>query len=163
MPKPKRDIDHAVQAAHEAAMERIKAATGARTQMQLAELLDVRQSSISDAKRRCSIPPEWMIKLLRSHKLLPDWVEFGTGPQYLGDSNHAAITALQERLSGVMEDFGRLVSRVEDNLDIVTMTTAELMQRKAAAAENLAVDLVESKQMIGGLKTMAADVAALNH
>ena len=36
--------------------ERIKLATSSRTQVELAEVLDIRQSSISDAKRRNSVP-----------------------------------------------------------------------------------------------------------
>ena len=36
--------------------ERIKIATNTRTQVELAEVLDIRQSSISDAKRRNSVP-----------------------------------------------------------------------------------------------------------
>ena len=36
--------------------ERIKLATNSRTQVELAEVLDIRQSSISDAKRRNSVP-----------------------------------------------------------------------------------------------------------
>ena len=37
-------------------IERIKAVTHTRTQTALAEILEIRQSSISDAKRRQSVP-----------------------------------------------------------------------------------------------------------
>ncbi len=40
----------------EAQMERIKVATGKRTQIELADFLGIRQSSVSDAKRRGKIP-----------------------------------------------------------------------------------------------------------
>ena len=43
--------------------ERIKLATNSRTQVELAEVLDIRQSSISDAKRRNSVPGDWFMKL----------------------------------------------------------------------------------------------------
>lgn len=76
----------------EGAMERIKKATGARTQVQLAEVLDVRQSSISDAKRRCSIPSEWFLKLYRSNGINPDWLSEGDEPVYIHD-NKAKIPA----------------------------------------------------------------------
>ena len=82
------------QAAFDEAMERIKKATGARTQVQLAEVLDVRQSSISDAKRRCSIPSDWQLKLWRSHKLNPDWVMTGTGGQFIAVQGRAATISL---------------------------------------------------------------------
>ena len=44
-------------------LDRIKKATGARTQVELASLLGIRQSSISDAKRRNSVPADWYMKL----------------------------------------------------------------------------------------------------
>jgi phage repressor protein C with HTH and peptisase S24 domain len=67
----------------EEAFDRIKKATGARTQVQLAEILGIRQSSISDAKRRSSVPAEWFLKLYRKFGLNPDWLEFGSDPVYL--------------------------------------------------------------------------------
>ena len=44
--------------------ERMRIATGCRTQMELADVLEIRQSSISDAKRRDSVPGDWYMKLL---------------------------------------------------------------------------------------------------
>ena len=63
--------------------ERIKAATNTRTQMELAEVLDIRQSSISDAKRRNSVPSDWYMKLFEQFGLNPDWLKKGSGPMYL--------------------------------------------------------------------------------
>ncbi|EPR43674.1 phage C1 repressor [Desulfovibrio sp. X2] len=64
-------------------LERIKKATGARTQVELANILAIRQSSISDAKRRNSVPADWYLKLYRSHGLNPDWLADGIDPMYL--------------------------------------------------------------------------------
>ena len=69
--------------AFDEALERIKRATGARTQVDLAAILGIRQSSISDAKRRQSIPADWLLKLYRSHGLNPDWVTNAEQPQVL--------------------------------------------------------------------------------
>lgn len=63
--------------------DRIQRATNRRTQVALAELLDIRQSSISDAKRRNSIPADWFMKLFEKFGLNPDWLKSGTGPMYL--------------------------------------------------------------------------------
>ncbi len=46
--------------------QRIQFATNTRTQVELANILEIRQSSISDAKRRNSIPSDWYMKLLKS-------------------------------------------------------------------------------------------------
>ena len=109
MPKKKRKCDEAQLKWFEDAMERIKKATGARTQVQLAEVLDVRQSSISDAKRRCSIPADWFLKLYRSHGLDPDWLAEGVEPVYINASKAKipADTLLREAPA----PYGRLNSR----------------------------------------------------
>ena len=83
--------------------ERIKQSTNTRTQMELAEVLDIRQSSISDAKRRNSVPAEWYMKLFERFGLNPAWLKGGTGPKYLRSElgyavldDPAAPLALQE-------------------------------------------------------------------
>jgi hypothetical protein len=63
-------------------LDRIKKATGTRTQVELANLLGIRQSSISDAKRRGSVPADWYIKLYRSLGLNPEWLSDGMDPMY---------------------------------------------------------------------------------
>ena len=63
--------------------ERIKLATNTRTQVELADVLEIRQSSISDAKRRKSIPADWYMKLFEKFGLNPDWLKWETGPMYL--------------------------------------------------------------------------------
>lgn len=65
------------------AYERIKFATNTRTQVELADVLDIRQSSISDAKRRNSVPADWYMKLFEKFGLNPDWLKQGMGPMYL--------------------------------------------------------------------------------
>ena len=56
---------------------------GCRTQVELAEVLGIRQSSIADAKRRGRIPPGWLITLLRSRGVHPDWITRGARPKFL--------------------------------------------------------------------------------
>lgn len=73
------------------AFERIKKATGMRTQVEIAKLLDIRQSSISDAKRRQSIPDSWLIKLFQLYNLNPNWLLEGEDPQFLGEQRGGAV------------------------------------------------------------------------
>ena len=67
----------------EEVFDRIKHATKTRTQVELADVLDIRQSSISDAKRRDSVPSDWFMKLFEKFGLNPDWLKHGNGPMYL--------------------------------------------------------------------------------
>ncbi len=67
--------------------DRICEATGTRTQMELADILGIRQSSISDAKRRRSIPREWFLKIWEKTGISPEWLEKGSGSKYLIPTN----------------------------------------------------------------------------
>lgn len=69
----------------EEAMERIRRVTGLRTQVEIAAALDIRQSSISDAKRRQNIPDGWLVRLLLDYGLSPRWILTGEGEAYLQD------------------------------------------------------------------------------
>lgn len=62
---------------------RILQALGAHTQNELARALEIRQSTISDAKKRDSIPTDWLIKLYDKYGLNPDWLRYQEGPMYL--------------------------------------------------------------------------------
>ncbi|WP_027184610.1 LexA family transcriptional regulator [Desulfovibrio inopinatus] len=79
------------QAYFDDAFGRIKNATGAKSQMEVAVLLDIQQSSISDAKRRNSIPAEWLLKLLSRHGLNPEWIQSGKKPMYLYETEEGRI------------------------------------------------------------------------
>ena len=65
------------------ALERVFQTAGCRTQQQLAEFLDIRQSAITDAKRRGAIPADWLLKLLRIQGVNPDWILTGEGVHYM--------------------------------------------------------------------------------
>jgi len=73
------------------ALDRVFEAAECKTQVELAELFEIRQSSISDAKRRKSIPAEWLIKLLRLKGINPDWILAGEGEKYLAPANSGTI------------------------------------------------------------------------
>ena len=64
-------------------MERIKLITGKRTQVELADLLGVKQSSISDAKRRGKIPSSWLVILMRYKHANPEWILTGNGSTFV--------------------------------------------------------------------------------
>ena len=66
-------------------MTRIQLVTGTRTQIELADLLGIRQSSISDAKRRGKIPADWLITIMRTKDVHPEWILTGNGPCYVLD------------------------------------------------------------------------------
>ncbi len=84
------------------AYERIKFATHTKTQVELAKVLDIRQSSISDAKRRNSVPADWFMKLFEKFGLNPDWLKQGVGPMYL--RTEQGYEPQEALISGLGED-----------------------------------------------------------
>lgn len=92
--------------AFEGIFSRIKRATNTRTQVEVAEVLEIRQSSISDAKRRDSVPSDWYMKLFEKFGLNPDWLKYGSGPMYLkSESGYEPFDA--PGAAGVAEDPAR--------------------------------------------------------
>lgn len=107
--------------------ERIKLAANCRTQVELAELLNIRQSSISDAKRRDSVPGDWYMKLFERFGLNPDWLKYGVGPLYLrtdkGYCPQEAPPDLARTVACHGDDFPR--STVVDVYDMAGVYTDE--------------------------------------
>lgn len=69
--------------------KRIFEAADCCTQAQLAAVLEVRRSSISDALRRKIVPRTWPEKLLQKKGVNPEWIRSGTGPKYLAPASPA--------------------------------------------------------------------------
>lgn len=66
----------------DAIFQRLFDAAGCRSQVELADLLGVRQAAISDAKRRGIIPADWLHFLQKTKGIRPEWILSGTPPQY---------------------------------------------------------------------------------
>lgn len=104
---------------------RIHAAAGTRTQTELAGFLGIRQSSVSDAKRRSVIPAGWLLVLLQVRNTRPEWILTGKGPRYMdGDGEEPGAMA---GLCGRAGD-AALLRRVPSRL------LAEEMLRRIATA-----------------------------
>lgn len=76
--------------------ERIARALKLETQLDLARILDIRQSSISDAKRRGVIPGEWSVKLFQKFGLNPRFIYDGLPPVFLSSVREGGPEAPQD-------------------------------------------------------------------
>ena len=56
------------------------------SQRELASLLDVKGSAISQAKRREVIPRAWIPKISEKMNLIPEWIKSGNGDKYFDKS-----------------------------------------------------------------------------
>ena len=82
------------------ALSRVFEAADCRTQTELADFLGVRQSSISDAKKRGSVPADWLLTLLCKKWINPTWVLTGQGARMLQPSEH--ITSVPEKSAPIV-------------------------------------------------------------
>ena len=71
------------QADPEARWNRLLEAAECHNQSELAAFLGLRQFVVSDAKRRGSIPSEWLLTLLRERWINPAWILTGAGARFL--------------------------------------------------------------------------------
>ena len=86
----------------DAAYARICEVCGMKTQTELSAYLGIRQSSISDAKRRVAVPAAWLLTLLTREGVNPTWILTGEGSKFLVPASlpPSAPTLLQARLAG---------------------------------------------------------------
>ena len=115
-------------------MERIQQMTGTRTQLELANLLGIRQSSVSDAKRRGIIPVRWLDTLRRLKSVNPDWILYGVGSQYLAPADVEQLLPHVVKITEIkppkecsaLDLFRELVKRAlkEDDLEAIGQEVA---------------------------------------
>lgn len=95
--------------------ERIAETTGITSQTQLASILKVNRSAITQAKKNDSIPAKWVLQLSREFGLNPNWIEKGTGNKFIKnneDTIFATIPKVKARLSAGGGSF-----EVEDEIE----------------------------------------------
>ncbi len=118
-----------VSSAFDAQYQRVFEAAGCKTQVELADFLEVRQSSVSDAKRRQSIPAEWRVKLYEKNRINPEWILRGEGGKYLiptdaelPKSHVVRVTEVRPpQECSVQELFSEMVRRVLREPDLETV------------------------------------------
>ena len=58
---------------------RFQSVTGTSTQQELADVLGIKQSTISESKKRGTVPPGWFLVLFEMRGVNPDWLKQGKG------------------------------------------------------------------------------------
>lgn len=83
--------------------ERVSQATGLRTLSDLADMLRVNRSAVTQARKKDSVPATWLLHLYRQRGLNPDWLEGGPGPDIVapdpqGNQRYRAVPKVKARL-----------------------------------------------------------------
>ena len=115
-------------------LSRIFEATGCRTQVELANLLGIRQSSVSEALKRERIPSRWLVKL-QGLGVNIDWITTGSGPAFASESgaaygNGLSVAQFQPAESTILRDILRCFPAKE--------LIAELRRRNIAPGDTSA-------------------------
>lgn len=116
----------------DAAYARIREVCGVSTQTEASAYLGIRQSSISDAKRRVAIPAAWLLTILAREGVNPTWILTGEGSKFLVPASlpPTASTVLLARLAGP-----ELERRIRAGLMSVTECIAEEIRALAEGKE----------------------------
>jgi len=85
-------------------LQRVFQATGVTSQTELASVLKINRSAITQARKKNSIPDKWILQLYKTYGLNPDWVETGSGQTFIkksasDDSIFKNIPKVRARLS----------------------------------------------------------------
>jgi phage repressor protein C with HTH and peptisase S24 domain len=88
----------------ESFLQRVFQATGITSQTELASVLKINRSAITQARKKNSIPDKWILQLYKTYGLNPDWVETGSGQTFIkksasDDSIFKNIPKVRARLS----------------------------------------------------------------
>lgn len=115
----------------DAAYARICEVCGMKTQTELSAYLGIRQSSISDAKRRMMIPAAWLLTLLTREGVNPAWILTGGGSKFLVPASlPPSASTLLARLAGP-----ELEQRIRAGLTSATECIAEEIRALAEGKE----------------------------
>ena len=65
-------------------IRRVYEAAGIESQTDLARILGVNRSAVTQARKKGAIPDRWLLRLFRGYGLNPEWLETGMGSTFLG-------------------------------------------------------------------------------
>lgn len=88
----------------DAFFQRVQGATGISNQNELADVLGVNRSAVTQARKKGRVPDRWMLGLFRRYGLNPDWLVTGQGNPFVGgdfgrDEGFRSIPKVRARLS----------------------------------------------------------------
>ena len=107
--------------------QRILEVTESKTQIELADFLGIRQSSISDAIRREHIPSGWILAIFERKGVLPSWLKTGEGSKYVSEKSFQTVCQ--------KEYIGQAVAKAVKQLSPefiqqITERTIEILEKK---------------------------------
>jgi phage repressor protein C with HTH and peptisase S24 domain len=122
-------------------LKRILDATGISSQAELAKELGINRSGITHARNKNSIPEKWIVKLYRSFKFNPEWIETGVGPTFLNteSSNDVAYKQIPKVVARLSAGTGSF--ECGDEVSEYLSFQSSWLSRKGSAASMVAMEV----------------------
>ncbi len=83
-------------------IKRVYEATEIDSQLQLASVIGVNRSAITQARKKNSVPESWILRLYKTYGLNPEWLESGSGKVFLNamddHSEFSSVPKVKARL-----------------------------------------------------------------
>ena len=97
----------------EAFFSRVRQKTDIVTQMDLACMLRVNRSAVTQAKNRDAVPQKWILALSRQYGLSPDWLEFGANTPSSTPTRSLPVEAARPFVLPVIETETVIIPKVK--------------------------------------------------
>lgn len=117
--------------------ERVKLATGLQNISQLAKILNIKQPSVSKAKKKGAFPLKWALSIASGYTLNTDWVLFGIGPVHYGSPALKKTFDEAEKLKKLLDQAVK-ASTIEEYE--VCLEKAEKLREKILSIEPLPIE-----------------------
>lgn len=118
-------------------LDRMIGAIGGKTQGDLGKILGISQTSISLAKRKGKVPPEWFLKLCTEKRLNPNWLLTGQGLMHIPERATVDAELLRDVIAifetGVKQITQRreLAAKPEKKAEWIVYFYEEFMEKSA--------------------------------
>jgi hypothetical protein len=95
--------------------DRFLKATGVKTDVSLAEALEVTPQAVSHARKKKQVPPTWAIAIAEKYQVSLDWLLLGRGEMtcsYAGAEGWQGVVALRSRIESLEREVENLKEKV---------------------------------------------------
>ena len=76
-------------------IDRVFEATGIDSQTELARVLQINRSAVTQARKKGHVPDRWLLQLYRKFGLNPEWLENGVGRIFLGTAASDSVAQFE--------------------------------------------------------------------
>lgn len=109
----------------EARFQRILQAVGARSESELARILEIHPSSVGTAKKRAKIPTGWIEAISERFGISANWLFFGSGAMH--DADRVTVEPARAGTLRAGDPIARVVAKPSEAGDVIECADCELV------------------------------------